>query len=533
MVQAPKASDGISSSGIDTSILEDPLLFKALCWPEITFYDDQVKIIESVRDNIETYVPAGNMLGKDFISGFLALWFFSSRTPARVITSSVDHSQLKGVLWGEIRRFIDSSKYPLGLRINDLMIRQERADGTLDPISELIGRVAQKGEGLLGRHLARGPNNQPRVLAIIDEASGFDDVHYNSIVTWAHRILIIGNPYPCNNFFRRGVKNGDLPDPTRPGKFFRKVIQIKAERSPSIRLALAQKKNGIEPTNDVVIPGVMSWTEYCYRRSTWDEMKQTIGLDAEFYEGKEVKLYPPDVLERCKVKADDLDIPTHRRRARAMGVDPGEGGDSTVWTVVDEHGILAQIAEKTPDTSVIPNRTIALINQYGLEPQNVLFDPGGGGKEHADLLRAKGYDVRAVPFGGSPTSPNEYNELREMREQKREVREERAVYKNRRAEMYGEASLVCRGAHPTGIGSLGFAIPREYEDLLEQLAIMPKLYDGEGRMYLPPKNKPTPKYSGETISGMLGHSPDEADSFVLAVFGMVWQETEVTVTPMF
>jgi hypothetical protein len=516
---------------LNPEILEDPLLFKELCWPDIKFYDDQIDIIQSVKDNVETYVPAGNMLGKDFISGFIALWFFCSRVPARVVTSSVDHSQLKGVLWGEIRRFIDSSKYPLGLQINDLFIRQLRPDGTMEPRSELIGRVAQKGEGMLGRHIERGPNHQPRTLAILDEASGYEDVHYNSIVTWAHRILIIGNPYPCENFFKKGVKNGDLEDSTQPGKYFRKVIRIRAERSPNIRLALEEQRLGQKPSLREVIPGVMSWQEYQYRRQTWDEMKQCIGLDAEFYEGKEVKLFPPDVLNAC-VTRDTL-LTGRPRTARSMGVDPGEGGDSTVWTIADDLGIIKQVALKTPDTSVIPGRTIALMHEYGLDAQHVLFDVGGGGKEHVDILRSRGYEVKAIAFGGTPSSADQYALFKRMPEHMRQDTEQRQEYKNRRAEMYGEMAKVLRGSHVSGIGSEGFGIPAELDELVRQLDKFPKLYDGEGKMYLPPKNKPSPNYTGQTLSSMIGHSPDEADSTALAVFGLVWNETESVVTAMF
>lgn len=43
--------------------LRDPIKFAALFWPEVSFYREQRDIIYSVRDNDETYVPAGNMLG--------------------------------------------------------------------------------------------------------------------------------------------------------------------------------------------------------------------------------------------------------------------------------------------------------------------------------------------------------------------------------------------------------------------------------------------------------------------------------------
>lgn len=511
-------------------VLADPLRFLAAGWPQFRLYDEQVEIVESVRDNVETYVPAGNMLGKDFVSGFIALWFFCSRSPARVLTSSVDYSQLKSVLWGEIRRFIDTSRLDLQLQVNDLLCRQVRNDGELEPRSELIGRVAKKGEGMLGRHLERGPNNEPRTLAIIDEASGFDDVHYNSIITWAHRILIIGNPYPCENFFKRGVRGGNIVDTTDPSRYFRKVIKIPASASPNIQLAMMQKSIGKNPSGREVVPGVMSWKEYCYRREAWDAYKQTIGLDAEFYEGKEVKLYPADLLAKASEYA--LTLP-RRVRGVSMGVDTGEGGDSTVWTICDLQGVVEQISIKTADTSVIPARTIALMNEHGIDPSRVLFDSGGGGKEHVDILRSKGFEVKAISFGASPTSADEFAMHKKMPVERRALKEEREVYKNRRAEMYGEASKVLRGVHPSGVGEDGFAIPPDLEELKRQLLVMPKLYDESGRLYLPPKNKPSPNYSGVTISQMLGCSPDEADSFVLAVFGLVWAETEFVVGSIF
>lgn len=42
---------------------KEPMAFKHACWPDIHFYRKQIEVVHSVRDNIETYVPAGNMLG--------------------------------------------------------------------------------------------------------------------------------------------------------------------------------------------------------------------------------------------------------------------------------------------------------------------------------------------------------------------------------------------------------------------------------------------------------------------------------------
>ena len=42
----------------------DPIRFAKFAWPDVVFYKEQVDIIYSVVENDETYVPAGNMLGR-------------------------------------------------------------------------------------------------------------------------------------------------------------------------------------------------------------------------------------------------------------------------------------------------------------------------------------------------------------------------------------------------------------------------------------------------------------------------------------
>lgn len=201
----------------DPGVVIDPIKLGRELWPEVRFYGKQQEIIYSVWDNDETFVQAGNMLGKDFVAGFLTLAFFLTRSPCRVVTTSADYAQLESVLWGEIRRFIATSKYPLEkekggpLIINHLHLRRwdalaKRPCG----ISYVIGRVASKGEGMLGHHVAETGDGIPRTLLIADEASGIEDITYERSTTWARRQLWIGNPYPCTNIFYRSCKAGDL-----------------------------------------------------------------------------------------------------------------------------------------------------------------------------------------------------------------------------------------------------------------------------------------------------------------------------------
>ena len=98
-----------------------------------------------------------------------------------------------------------------------------------------------------------------------------------------------------------------------------------------------------------------------------------------------------------------------------------------------------------------------------------------------------------------------------------ELREDRYVYKNRRAEMYHEASQQCQGDWMIP----GAADGQVYAELVRQLRIMPVLQDEEGRYYLPPKSRRDDKDTRRTLTEMLGWSPDEADAYALAVHAML------------
>ncbi len=505
---------------LSASDLIDPVQFMGLCWPDVHIYDKQRQICYSVRDNDETIVPAGNGLGKDFISGLISLWFFCSRRPAKVVTTSVKADQLNDVLWGEIRRFIETSKYTLPIQFNHLKIRQLRPDGTLVGNAELVGQVINQGEALLGRHLPKLPGNVPTTLCVFDECSGVEDKVYESSDTWAHRKLIIGNPYPCNNFFRRGSRDGDLLK--SDGKtYYRKVIRITCEDSPNVQLARAQIAAGQLPTNEVLVPGVIDYETVVKRRMLWDPVRQCIGLDAQFYEGASVLMFPPLWLNNAEQLAASYVLKQVARKGKWMGVDSAEGGDKTAWCIIDEYGIVELISMKTPDTNVVYKQTLFLMKKHGIEPGNVAFDRGGGGKEHADRLRAENYRVRTVGFGEPASDVRKYEYGMKSKDHRIDVDETRYEFKNRRAEMYWNVRLLL-----DPVQSPKFGIGSEFKEIRDQLGPIPFLLEGEGRIYLPPKYKKNKDSKEVTLTELIGHSPDETDALVLAVFAMLNKSTK-------
>lgn len=545
----------------------DPMKVKALLWPDVYFYKQQRQIIYSAWDNDQTFAPAGNMLGKDFTAGFIVVAGFLTRYPCRIVTTSAKEDHLR-VLWGEMGRYIQTSKYPLDFKKGGPLILNHQeikrmVDGERCPISYVRGMVASEATeaAMQGHHCAKSghrptkngestPDGVWRTLFLADECSSVPHTYWRLASTWAHRMLAIGNTWPCENFFKYAVKGkpgtddrgGDIPrkfteddqkrwvsvykdvEPDKlpmsvttrenaPNGYVRKIVQIRATDSPNVRLALAEIAAGKDPSGEILVPGVKDWNEYQKNLIIWDEMEQSVSLNAEFYEGSTIKLFPDAWLTRAEELASTIKASKCKRVARGMGVDPAEGGDKSAWVITDELGVIDCVSMKTPDTNKVVTETLSLMFRYGLTAEQVVFDRGGGGKEHADRLRASGHNVRTMGFGESvtPDPRRGYTSTGQKVDQK----EHRYAYFNRRAEMYGELSEMLNPAYS------GFAIPRWFGQFRLQLYPIPKVFDSEGRLKLPPKNK-SESGSSKTVClvDLIGHSPDEADALVLAVYAM-------------
>lgn len=307
-------------------------------------------------------------------------------------------------------------------------------------------------------------------------------------------------------------------------KFIRRVIRIRAEDSPNVRLALAQKRKGEPTTGDILVPGVLTWEEYLTRRATWTEMEQCIGLDAMFYKGKDANLFAN--LSRCMDRGR-VEL-CRKTPARAIGIDPAEGGDKTSMAAVNEYGLKKLISEKTSNTATIPGMALAFMREMGVPADKVWFDKGGGGKQHADALNEMGFGVKSIGFGEKPEVALRRGMV--MVEERVEKKEERYVYVNLRAQMAHELSLRCDDV--TGFAVAGDT-PEEQE-LLRQLGLYPRIigdwsmYDKEGRIRMLPKNRTTQNSKEPTLREIMGCSPDESDAVMIAEYARTSKRMQPT-----
>lgn len=526
---------------VPADILADPVAFTAACWPEIRLYQKQKDVLSSLVGNVTTLVHAANEVGKDFIASIAVVWFFSSRTPARVITSSSGETQLKSILWSEINQRVGTSRLDLGFKMGVMEIKKYRKDGSICPLSYVIGHVTKTVENFHGHHL---DHDIPRVLFVGDEASGIADEFDEAAESWYHRALYIGNPMNTVNFFYRDCKKGNMEDPAGEAELLRSVIHIDGDDSPNVQVARAiLKRTGAESFAELgmrpptIIPGVLSYDEYVRREAKWDARKKQIRLHGLFYEGEEAMLFPTMWMdgaeeEYCHLCPKGYEASGHARQATAMGVDCGAGRDLSVWTIIDRLGLLYQFSLVTPDTAVITTTTQRLMKEYGISAERVCFDAGGGGRQVVDHMRLQDphayRKLRTVGFGNAATPPPQRKV--HGKQEAVEAKETSWVYKNMRAEMHG----ILRTWIDPNMNERPFAIPEELYQLREELACLPLWWDKEGKMFLPPKDREPDKKENPdaiTIKKILGRSPDRADSLVLAVYALA-KKTKRTVGAM-
>ena len=177
-----------------------------------------------------------------------------------------------------------------------------------------------------GHHIPQTGDGVARTLFLPDECSSVPHAYYTMAKTWFNRMLAIGNTWPCNNFFKHSVKGrpgtddkgGDLPAVHGTG-LHRKVIKIRAEDSPNVRYALAEIKAGRKPSGKIIVPGVKPYWEYLENRAYWDAHEQSVALDAEFYEGADIMLFPSEWLDAAERAASKIN--GQARKAVGVGID--------------------------------------------------------------------------------------------------------------------------------------------------------------------------------------------------------------------
>lgn len=199
----------------------------------------QVEILEAVRDHDRVAVKSGHKCGKSRTAAAVALWFYSSFADARVVMTSTTARQVDQILWRELRmlrarggRCVDCLEAdPDGLRIPRPCPHSALVDGEQGELArtglkapdfrEIVGFTANEAEAVAGI-------SGSRLLYIVDEASGVDDLIFEAIEgnrAGGAKMLELGNP----------TKNqGEFYEAEASKSRFYKVIHVSSEETPNV-----------------------------------------------------------------------------------------------------------------------------------------------------------------------------------------------------------------------------------------------------------------------------------------------------------
>ncbi len=214
----------------------DPIAFftEALDVNPDYVWDKMVEVAESVRDNVFTVVGAGHGVSKTYTAGRIAPWFLYCFPPATVITTAPTFSQVKDLLWREIKLAHANSRIPLGGKVTQVMLDLQEETGLkwfAKGFSCRPDTVTDEATAFQGYH-------NDHILIIFDEAAGVMPQIWKAaqhLATSGHvRVLMIGNPTASSGDFAEALK----------GKGGYNVINISVLDTPNY-------KEGSE-----VIPGV-------------------------------------------------------------------------------------------------------------------------------------------------------------------------------------------------------------------------------------------------------------------------------------
>jgi phage terminase large subunit len=445
----------------------------------------QVEILEAIRDHDRVAVKSGHKVGKSNIAASAALWFYSSFPDARVVMTSTTSRQVDQILWRELRmlrarggRCVDClAADPDGLRIPRPCPHSALIDGEQGELArtglkandfrEIVGFTAREAEAVAGI-------SGSRLLYIVDEASGVDDLIFEAIEgnrAGGAKILELGNP----------TKNeGEFYEAEASKSRFYKVIHVSSEESPNV------------VAGQVVIPGLATreWIEE--KREEWGKDSplyrvRVLGQHAIHEQGK---IFSIHTIEQAEQRWDE----TPATGRLFVGLDPaGEtgSGDETVFAPRRGFKLLALQAHLGLDDEAHLVHLLGVLKAHKLPretPVVVLDREGSIGSKLARRLR----DYLDTPEGANAF------ELVTVRASDRAVRQPQ-VYDRLRDELAANLETWLRD---------GGAI-------VEDTRLAKELHALEWRSMPNGRVKLTAK---EEIRKAIGRSPDRYDGLALAVW---------------
>jgi hypothetical protein len=450
-----------------------------------TIWSRQAQILESVRDNKRTAVPACHAPGKSHIAARAVAWWIACHAPgtAIAITAAPTHRQVRNILWPHIRRVAIRHHLPgevltVAWKLND------------DIVSYGFSPAAWDETAVQGVHA-------PNLLIVVDEAGGIGTVigqALESLMTGGNtRLLLLGNP-PTDlegSWFEKSCGSANY-----------NVIPIGAFDTPNFTGEDAGICNACPPS----VPQHPVATHLVDRE--WvDDVISEFGEESPFVQARVFARFPRQVSNKVipfdwAESAAQNETPTESMRIR-LGVDvAADGGDEFAIAWAD--GFKVSVRHNSSGAqNANPVDVAGKVLEHILEAEKVHADRGID-----QPVRVK-IDAIGVGWGVSGL-------LQRWKDEKRHKAEIIAVnvaersafpdkFHNQRAEMWWNGRTLVQ-PKPDGTQEMRLDIDRR---AIVQLSTPMYKSDSSGRILI--EKKSDMKRRGQT-------SPDRAEAVLLAVF---------------
>ena len=425
----------------------------------------------ALSDHKPIYVASGHACGKDFVSAGIPLWWQATRYPAKSILTGPTDRQVHEIVWNELHGHVarwSPNAPPLGGKLMHSKFAWNEEHFILPFTTSHSHQYLGKAHGF----------HSPHLLVIATEAQAIPNSvkdQLDGLLASGEALFIaIGNPLVTTGWFAVGLRD----------RTHNVVLHLDCEDSPNVR------------ENREVIPGLVSraWVEDKRRR--WYAENPTHPSWMAKVKGQLPLTSVDSVFDRDLIERSWKYPLIDRGMKVSLGVDVAEfGDDESAFCCLGDgvvRGLTTTSKHEAMDTA---GRAVMYRNQQ--QASVVVIDRLGIGGVASAVREVHGgaRDWDVIGFAGSdrPTS-------------------EQSPYLNQRAEAYFYAREQLHAGR----------VQVPHDDLLvDELCETKYLPAGHrGKIQIEPK---------ADIKERLGRSPDRADAWVLAVWGL--QFTQVAALP--
>lgn len=352
---------------------------------------DQIRILESLRDNRETNVPSHHGAGKTMIAAAAILWqVFAVR--GLCVSTAPTFTQLKDVLWSEVRQLYDSNCEILGGTRLEMSIR-------LTESARAYGFATRNydSNSFQGRHAAK-------LLLIEDEACGIsrtiDDAAEACLTGSQNKLLRIGNPIASGTPFEDACKRSQLHLPAWDHPNIDWAYQVDHDGihrlKPEIARVVLDAKGNILPRHrwredlpEDVIPGAISveWIERVRHTKGENSAYWVSRIEAQFPSDAESSLIPRSWFLEARQRYDENPDKYAPNNDWIYGLDVGDGSDPHAIAGISNRCLQLVGLKKTKGDRLDINRAADWAIEY-LEkhPGQITVDEIGVGSGALSIL---------------------------------------------------------------------------------------------------------------------------------------------------